>query len=66
MMATYHFNVEVELLKGLGPETVIKNFEQTYDDVPEDETEDEVKEWAIRDTETELYNSEDYPLYGKN
>lgn len=65
-MATYHFNVEVELRKGLGPETVTKNIEQFYDDVPEDVPEEEVRQWAINDTNDFMYKSEDYPLYGKN
>ncbi|MEM1323647.1 MAG: hypothetical protein AAGG75_25525 [Bacteroidota bacterium] len=62
----YIFNVEVEIRKGLGPEWVTKNFIQAYDDVPEEVPESEVKKWAVADTEKALYNSEDYPWYGKN
>lgn len=62
----YVFNVEVELRKGLGPEWVTRSFAQAYDDVPDEVTEDEVKKWAVADTERQLYNSEDYQLYGKN
>ena len=62
----YVFNVAVSIRKGCGPEWITKNFTQAYDDVPEDVTEDEVKKWAIADTEKLLYNSEDFPLYGKN
>ena len=62
----YVFNVEVKIRKGLGPESVVKSFTQAYDDVPMEVPEDEVKKWAIADTEKQLYNSEDYQLYGKN
>ena len=62
----YQFTVEVSIRKGLGPDWITKNFSQAYDDVPEEVTEEEVKSWAINDTEAELYRSEDYKLYGKN
>lgn len=60
------FNVEVLIRKGLGPDWIRKNFPVGFDDVPEDLTESDLRQMAIRDVESKLYNSEDYKDYGKN
>ncbi len=59
-------NVVVDIRKGLGPEYVEKVFSQAYDDVPQEITWDELKKWAIEDTERYLFSTDDYPIYGKN
>ena len=62
----YTLNVSVSICKGLGPDMVERVFTQGYDDVDEEVTEEELKKWAVSDTEKELCSSEDYPLYGEN
>lgn len=61
----YSFIVEVKIKKGLSAETIIKNFNQSYDDIGE-MTEDEAKEFAKIDTHNHLKSLDDYKLYGKN
>lgn len=58
--------VEVSVRKGLGPEWAQRFFPFGYDDLPEGTTKAEVQEMARRDVESQLYNSDDYRLYGKN
>lgn len=58
--------VEVKIVKGLGPETLNKNFSVAYDDLPEEISEHEIKQMAKREVEGRLYNSIDYKDYGKN
>lgn len=58
--------VEVKIQKGLGPETITKNFGVAYDDLPEETTKDEIKSMAKREVDSRLYNSIDYKDYGKN
>jgi hypothetical protein len=62
----YQYEVEVSIRKGLGPEWVNKNFPVVFDDVEEGVSELEVKEWAKREVNSLLYNSDDYRHYGKN
>ena len=62
----YILNVSVLIRKGLGPDMVERVFTQGYDDIDDEVTEEELKKWAVSDTEQELYSNEDYLLYGKN
>lgn len=62
----HEFIVEVSIRKGLGPEWVTKNFPVGFDDVDPGVPEYHLKQMAIREVESKLYNSEDYPYYGKN
>lgn len=58
--------VEVEIIKGLGPETITKNFPYAYDDLPDDTELHDIRAMAKEDCETYLRSTEDYPVYGKN
>lgn len=60
------FNIEFSIRKGLGPDFFQKTISIGLDDLPADISEFEVKEMAKQEAERELYNSEDYPWYGKN
>ena len=59
-------NVEVCIVKGLGPDTFNKVFEVAFHDIEPGTSDYDIKQMAQKEVETKLYKSEDYPLYGKN
>lgn len=61
----YEFMVAVSIRAGLGPGCFVKHFSVAFDDVPEDESIEEVKLWAKAEVEERLRNTIDFPLYGK-
>lgn len=60
------FNVLFSIRKGLGPEWLDKYIVVAFDDLPEDTSEWDVRQMARNEAELRLYNSDDYPVYGKN
>lgn len=62
----FHCIVSLEIRKGISNTWVAKTYSHFYEGIDESVPEIRVKKWAIRDTENYLYNTEDYPVYGKN
>jgi hypothetical protein len=60
------FVVIVSIRKGLGPEWIEKHFPVAFDDIDDDVSEYELKQWASWEVEKILHNSEDFAVYGKN
>lgn len=58
--------VEVRIRKGFGPDYKIKNIPIGFDDLPDDTSNEEIKDMAKMEVDSLLRSSEDYPLYGKN
>lgn len=64
---TQEFVVNVLIYKGLSrtdsfPKTICVGL----DDLPAELSENEIREYAVRDAEEQLRRTEDFPLYGKN
>lgn len=60
------FNILFSIRKGLWPDRFDKNIPVGLDDLPDDLSEPEIRQMAINQAEKQLYNSEDYIVYGKN
>ena len=64
---TREFAVIVLIYKGLSrTESFQKTIFVGLDDLPADMSDNEIKDYAVRDAEEQLRKSEDFPLYGKN
>jgi hypothetical protein len=57
-----HFNVR----KGLGPEWESKTIFVGLDDIDHEMSEAEIRQLARSEAETQLFNTDDYLIYGKN
>lgn len=60
------FVVLFKIVKGLGPENFEKAITVGFDDIDPETSEAELRQWAIREAEGQLYNSDDFRVYGKN
>ncbi len=61
-----YLNVHFLITKGLGPEQVEKVIGVFIDDIQPEMSDQEVMGMAKQEAEHQLYNSEDFPHYGKN
>ena len=58
--------VEVSIRKGMGPDFFLKHFDVAFDDLPNDIDRIEVERMAKMEVEQYLFQTDDYPVYGKN
>jgi hypothetical protein len=65
-MSEVNYAVHFSIRKGLGPEFMPRTVFVGLDDIPQDVSDAEVKDMVLRDAESQLMNTEDYPVYGKN
>lgn len=52
----YHLIVEVEIRKGVGPDTFTKDHEVFFDDIEPEVSEDEIKEMAVKEAKQHFSN----------
>ena len=60
------FAVHFQIRKGLGPDMMPKTIFVGLDDLDPEENELTIRKMAIDDAESQLYKTDDYPVYGKN
>lgn len=50
----YEYQVEFAAMKGLGPDVIVVSIPVAFDDIPPDEPEPIVRDWAINDARAEM------------
>jgi hypothetical protein len=61
-----NYVVHFSIRKGMGPEFMPRTVFVGLDDIPNEASDAEIKEMVIADAETQLMQTDDFPVYGKN